>query len=51
MGEVRKNRLLQSFGSIEKIKQASVEELVKVGVIPKNVAEKVWKYFHPQSSE
>ena len=51
IGEVRKNRLLQSFGSIEKIKQASVEELVKVGVIPKNVAEKVWKYFHPQSSE
>ena len=38
IGEAKKKALLKSFGSVEKIKQASVEELMKVKGITEKVA-------------
>ena len=44
VGEKRRNDLLKSFGSIKAVSTAAVEDLAKV--VPKNVAENVYKYFH-----
>ena len=38
IGEAKKQALLKTFGSVEKIKQASVEELMKVKGITENLA-------------
>ena len=38
IGEAKKKALLKSFGSVEKIKQASVEELMKVKGITEELA-------------
>ena len=43
VGDRRRNDLLKSFGSLKAVKNASVEELS--GIVPKNVAENVFKYF------
>ncbi|KPU26963.1 excinuclease ABC subunit C [Caloranaerobacter sp. TR13] len=45
IGEKRKKALLKSFGSIEKIKNASIEELKSVGGMNIKVAEAVYNYF------
>ena len=41
IGKVKKQALLKQFGSVEKIKQASIEELMKVKGITKELAEKL----------
>ena len=41
IGKVKKQALLKQFGSVEKIKQASVEELMQVKGITKDLAEKL----------
>ena len=41
IGEVKKKALLKEFGSVEKIKQATVEELTKVPGINENLAKKI----------
>lgn len=41
IGEKRKQELLKVFGSVEKIKQASVEEISKVNGITKAVAQRI----------
>lgn len=41
IGEVKKKLLLKKFGSVEKIKQASIEELVQVKGITENLAKKL----------
>ena len=41
IGKVKKQALLKKFGSVEKIKQASVEELMEVKGINKELAEKL----------
>ena len=41
IGEVKKKALLKQFGSVEKIKQASIEELMQVKGITKELAEKL----------
>lgn len=38
IGEVKKKELLQKFGSIEKIKEASIEELIKIKGINEKLA-------------
>ena len=43
IGKVKRDELLKHFGSVEKIKQASIEELVQVKGINKNMAEKIKK--------
>ena len=41
IGKVKKQALLKKFGSVEKIKQASIEELMEVKGINKELAEKI----------
>jgi excinuclease ABC subunit C len=45
IGEVRKKALLRHFGSVEKIRQATVEELMAVKGMSKKAAEEVTAYF------
>lgn len=44
IGKVKKQALLQHFGSVEKMKQASIEELMEVKGINKELAEKIKKF-------
>ncbi len=46
IGSKRKKNLLNYFGSIEKIKQSTIEELKKVKGISENIAKNVYNYFH-----
>ena len=43
VGEVKKKALLKKFGSVENIKNATIEELMKVKGINKNLAEIILK--------
>ncbi|MEY3616754.1 MAG: excinuclease UvrABC, endonuclease subunit, partial [Pseudomonadota bacterium] len=38
--------LLVYFGGIERIKNASIEEIIMVDGIDKKLAEKIYDYFH-----
>ncbi len=51
IGEARKKNLLIHFGSIEKIKIASVEELMQVPSINRNVAKNIYKFFRVNKNE
>lgn len=46
IGEKRKKELLKHFGSIDKIKRASLEELLQVESMSKNSSEAVYNFFH-----
>lgn len=46
IGGKRKKDLLNYFGSIDKIKNASIEELKKVKGISENIAKNIYNYFH-----
>ncbi len=46
IGDKKKKDLLQYFGSVQEIKQASIKDLQKVNGISKKTAEKLYKYFH-----
>ncbi len=46
VGKARAENLLKRFGSIKKIKQASVEELTKCKGITNAVAESIFRYFN-----
>lgn len=50
LGPKRKEKLLKYFLTIEKIKEASVEEIIKSGM-PKELAVKIYKYFHEEVKE
>ncbi len=41
LGEVRRKRLLKHFGSVKRVRQASLEELLEVPGLPRRVAESV----------
>ena len=41
IGEVKKKALLKEFGSVKKIKEASIEDLMKVKGINKELAQKL----------
>lgn len=45
VGAKRKKALLSHFGSIKKIREAEIEELLKVKGINRAVAEKIYEYF------
>jgi len=49
VGEKRRLKLMQYFKSIDKIRDASVEELAKVDGMNRRTAEKVYDYFHGTS--
>ncbi len=46
IGEVRKKALLRHFASVEKIRQATLEELCAVKGMSKKAAEEISNYFH-----
>lgn len=46
IGNQRKRDLLNYFGSVEEISQASVKDLQKVSGISKKTAENIYNYFH-----
>ena len=46
IGNVKKQALLKKFGSVENIGKASIEELMEVKGITKDLAEKMFKKFH-----
>jgi excinuclease ABC subunit C len=49
IGPKRKKILLNHFGSVEAISNASIEELSKVETINKSIAEIIWNYFHTKN--
>lgn len=46
IGAKRKRDLLNFFGSVEQIKEASLQDIMKVDGISKKTAEKIYNYFH-----
>ncbi len=50
LGKKRKEVLIRYFTTIENIKQASVDEIIKSGM-PKNIAENIYAHFHEQKKE
>jgi excinuclease ABC subunit C len=46
IGPKRRGILLKHFGSVKRIKEATLEELVAVKGVPKNVAAKIYGSFH-----
>ena len=46
IGAKRKRDLLNYFGSVEAIKDASIEDILKVTGISKKTAENIYNYFH-----
>lgn len=48
IGEVRKKALLQHFGSLDALMQASVDELAKVPHMTIKVAKALWQFLHEQ---
>lgn len=48
IGPVRRKALMQHFKEIEKIKNASVEELLEVNGITRQAAEAVYRFFHTE---
>jgi excinuclease ABC subunit C len=51
IGPQRKQALLSSFGSVKRIRQASLEEILAVPGMNIKVARKVYEYFHPRGGE
>jgi len=48
IGPKRRTLLLSHFGSLEKMKKASLEELHDVDSLPKEIAHAVYRHFHPE---
>ena len=46
IGEAKKKALLKYFGSVEKIKNSSIEEIVKVNGINKELAKNILEQLH-----
>ncbi|AMD17278.1 excinuclease ABC subunit C [Methanobrevibacter sp. YE315] len=46
IGKKRKINLLKAFGSIDNIKQASIEDLAKINGMNQKTAENVYNYYH-----
>ena len=46
IGLKRKKILKKHFGTVEKIKLATLEELKKIDSIPKKILEQIYEYFH-----
>jgi excinuclease ABC subunit C len=47
IGPTRRKILLSHFGSVERIKQVGLEELLRIEGISQRVAENIYNYFHP----
>lgn len=47
IGPKRRNALIQHFGSVKKVKEASYQELQEAPGIPQQLAWAIFEYFHP----
>ena len=47
VGEKRRKSLLTKFGSVKRIKEATLEDLLQADYITKKTAREIYKYFHP----
>lgn len=45
IGKVRKKKLIEEFGSVKKISEASLNELIEKGKLPSNIAQEVYDKF------
>ena len=50
VGPRRQRALLKHFGSLKKIKTASLAELQVMPGLPRSIAEQVYRYYHPETS-
>lgn len=50
VGPARRSALLKQFGSVKKIKEASIDDLAAVKSIPKNLAAKIHEHFAAEKS-
>jgi len=46
LGEVRRKKLLRHFGSVKRIREASLDDLLEIQGIPRGVAEAVYEALH-----
>lgn len=51
VGEVRKKKLLRHFGSLKRLKAATLQDIREVSGIPGSTAEAVWNALHPVPAE
>jgi excinuclease ABC subunit C len=47
IGEARKRELLKYFGSVERIKKATLEQLARAPKMNPLSAQSVYRFFHP----
>ena len=47
VGETRRKKLLRTFGSVKRLREASLDELKAVPRLPAAVAESVFEALHP----
>ncbi|MBI1871146.1 MAG: excinuclease ABC subunit UvrC [Chlamydiae bacterium] len=50
LGQVSKENLLKTFGSLDKIRRASLDEIAQTEKISKRLAEKIYQFLHPAFS-
>jgi excinuclease ABC subunit C len=50
VGPRRQRALLKHFGSLKKIKAASLEELQVMPGLPRSIAEQVYRFYHPEAN-
>jgi excinuclease ABC subunit C len=50
LGEVRRKRLLRQFGSVKRMRQATLEEIAEVKGVTRPVAEAVYAALHPDGA-
>jgi len=51
VGPARRRALLARFGSVDALREADVEEIVKRGGVPRSVAERIVERLHPVEVE
>src|SRR5262249_47056753 len=50
VGEARRKKLVTHFGSCDALRSASLDELMAVAGLPKNVAQAVFTHLHPETA-
>ncbi|MFZ5518809.1 MAG: excinuclease ABC subunit UvrC [Candidatus Zhuqueibacterota bacterium] len=48
IGDQRRRSLIKHFGSLKKLRAATLEEIAQVAGIPHTIAERIWRAFHQQ---
>lgn len=51
IGPARKTKLMKCFGSIQNIRDASLEDLKEIAGLPERQAEAIYNYFHASAAE